>query len=148
MKYIYIVPWFFSPLLLLIANNRFTIIIKITQAEHWPTVCRGRPCTRCTTVAESLSALLSSSVWLCMSPFLLRAPHTSTAWICPIQNTVIHSKVFGSEFFCIAGKEAKLTEDSFSFSGSLFLTTSVWKDWECMWRLSLRDSVLWKRWEG
>jgi hypothetical protein len=118
----------FSPLLPLIVNNRFTIRSKVTQVEHWPTVCRGRPCTRHTTVAESLSALLFSSVWLCMPLFLLRALHISSIWYPAIYNIVWIVRLW---IVLITGKEAAHTEDSFSFSGSLFLTTSVWKDWEC-----------------
>jgi len=117
-------------LLNVITDSQFTR--DITQVEHWRTVCRGRPCTRRTLVAESPSALLYSSVLLCMALLLQIAVLMVFIW--PV-------------WLAIQVRWLHLHKTPFSSSGSLFLTTQVGKDWECMWRLSLRDFVLWRKWE-
>ena len=68
-------------LLNVITDSQFTS--DITQVEHWRTVCRGRPCTRRTLVAESPSALLYSSVLLCMALLLQIAVLMVFIWIFP-----------------------------------------------------------------
>jgi hypothetical protein len=91
-------------LLNVITDSQFTR--DITQVEHWRTVCRGRPCTRRTLVAESPSALLYSSVLLCTA-LLHIAVLMVFIWIFPSVNCTLT---------CLAritGKVAASPQDSF-----------------------------------
>ena len=92
-------------LLNVITDSQFTW--DITQVEHWRTVCRGRPCTRRTLVAESPSALLYSSVLLCMALLLQIAVLMVFIWIFPSVKCTLT---------CLAritGKVAASPQDSF-----------------------------------
>ena len=90
---------------MLITDSEFTR--DITEVEHWRIGCRGCPCTRRILVAESPSALLYSSVLLCMALLLQIAVLMVFIWIFPSVKCTLT---------CLAritGKVAASPQDSF-----------------------------------